>query len=89
MRETTQAYKTGFNFGAVSFTEPVDGEFQVNFVGPSGNVSKMFPESLFKNLQRWLKGEHIQNAFPTLTPGERELFITGIDEKLWDEMFRE
>jgi len=34
----------------------------------------------------WQGGELIQNALPELTPGERELLISGICEKCFDEI---
>jgi len=37
---------------------------------------------------RWNKGELVQNAFPYLTPNEREIIISGICPKCWDETFR-
>ena len=33
------------------------------------------------------QGEYIQDAFPTLTPGEREQLITGIHSECWDKEF--
>lgn len=38
---------------------------------------------------RWLAGSLIQNAMPYLTPDERELLITGICGKCFDEIFPE
>jgi hypothetical protein len=35
----------------------------------------------------WKAGEKVQHAFPTLTPDERELLMTGIHPKCWEEMF--
>ena len=34
----------------------------------------------------WCGGELAQNAFPYLTPNEREIIISGICPKCWDEM---
>ena len=30
---------------------------------------------------------HIQDAFPELSPAQRELLITGTHEKCWDDLF--
>lgn len=38
-------------------------------------------------VQDWLAGSLIQNAFPQLTSSERELLITGVGEEEWDLMF--
>lgn len=37
----------------------------------------------------YLKGAHAQHAFPMLSPGERELMISGVCEPCWDVMFPE
>ena len=41
------------------------------------------------NLVRWRDGYKIQDAMPDLTPGQRELIISGTCEKCFDEMFKE
>ena len=35
----------------------------------------------------WQQGELIQEAFPELDADQRELLISGICPKCWDEMF--
>jgi uncharacterized OB-fold protein len=37
--------------------------------------------------ERWLKGDLIQNALPTLKAGDREKLITGICPKCWAKIF--
>lgn len=37
----------------------------------------------------WKNGTLIQNAFPQLTPDQREFMMTGITAEEWDEMFGE
>jgi hypothetical protein len=37
-------------------------------------------------LLAWEKGRHIQDAFPELTEGQRELIKTGTHPACWDEM---
>lgn len=34
-------------------------------------------------------GKHVQEAFPWLTPSEREMFLTGICDDCWGVLFRE
>jgi len=41
----------------------------------------------YSEYQAWKDGALIQNAFVSLTAGEREILKTGICEKCWDEMF--
>ena len=36
---------------------------------------------------RWRSGVLIQDAFPYLSAGEREIILTGIDPVEWEEMF--
>jgi hypothetical protein len=38
-------------------------------------------------LRRWQQGELIQNAFPNMTPNERELLVTGTHPACWDKIF--
>jgi hypothetical protein len=37
-------------------------------------------------LAAWRRDTHIQDAFPDMTPDERELLITGTHPKCWDAM---
>jgi hypothetical protein len=39
--------------------------------------------------QAWQNGEVIQKAMPNLTPGEREILISGICERCFDIITRE
>jgi hypothetical protein len=39
------------------------------------------------DINRYLNGELIQNAFPYLSADERELCMTGYDTTTWNEMF--
>lgn len=40
-----------------------------------------------EDFARWRNGEVIQNAMPYLTPGERELLISGTCDKCFHQMF--
>jgi hypothetical protein len=42
-----------------------------------------------EQLSRYMRGALIQEAFPHLTPDEREFILTGITEEEWDEAFLE
>lgn len=37
--------------------------------------------------QRYMSGMHIQDAFPGMPAGERELLITGTHSDCWDALF--
>jgi hypothetical protein len=39
-----------------------------------------------EGLKKWQNGELIQRAFPTMTPDQREVMLTGIHPKCWDKM---
>jgi hypothetical protein len=43
----------------------------------------------FEGYERWLSGELIQRALPDLTINERELLISGLCSKCWDQLFLE
>jgi hypothetical protein len=38
-------------------------------------------------VDRWQGGENIQDVFPDMSVGEREVLITGIHPACWDKMF--
>jgi len=38
---------------------------------------------------KYIKGAHVQNAFPDLSSELREMFISGICPTCWDEMFND
>ena len=40
-------------------------------------------------LYDWENGTPIQDAFPTLTPSQREFLMTGIVQDQWAEMFQD
>ena len=45
-------------------------------------------DKLNRSWYQWTQGEMlIQNAFPYLTPDEREFLITGITKEEWAELF--
>lgn len=37
--------------------------------------------------RKWKAGMHIQDAFPYMTPGQRERLKTGFHSECWDKMF--
>ena len=38
-------------------------------------------------VESWQEGEYIQNAFPDMSDGERELLISGTHSECWDKLF--
>lgn len=40
-----------------------------------------------KKVQRWEDGEHVQDVWPNMSPGEREMLITGTHPDCWDTLF--
>lgn len=40
----------------------------------------------FDGIDRWINGEMIQNTMPELTPADRELFLTGMDDDEWNAL---
>lgn len=49
-----------------------------------GRESEMVLEK--EKVDRYLGGEFVQNVWPELPIAEREMLITGIHGKCWDEM---
>ena len=46
-------------------------------------------EQYEKGLKEYNNGALIQNAFPFLSPNEREFLLTGLPEEEWDDLFGE
>ena len=40
-------------------------------------------------LDAWASGELIQNAFPNLSPDDREFLKTGITAEEWEQLYKE
>lgn len=41
------------------------------------------------DVKKWQRGELIQHAMPYLTPGQREMLISGVCEECFNNMFGE
>lgn len=46
-------------------------------------------EQFNKGVLDYEKGALIQNAFPFLSPGEREFLLTGMNDEEFDNLFKE
>ena len=53
----------------------------------SGKINVMDLDVTKDQFVAWEKGALIQDAFPNLTPDEREFIKTGITPDEWDAMF--
>ena len=51
------------------------------------DIPNLTPDSLIHGTLLYQQGTLIQNAFPRLTPEEREFLLTGTPPEVWDEMF--
>lgn len=40
-----------------------------------------------RDFQQWVAGTVIQEAFPYLSPDEREMLISGTDPQVWDRLY--
>lgn len=67
-------------------------------IAPNGNVGIECPRChkvvslpiTEEELLAWNpKKEFVQDAFPKLTPGQREMLLSGLCEKCWIEIFEE
>lgn len=52
-----------------------------------GTESTVFVEK--EDMDKWDEGALVQNAFPYLTAGEREVLISGVCTPCWDRSFGE
>tara|TARA_B100000497_G_C7248830_1_gene178920 strand:- start:225 stop:431 length:207 start_codon:yes stop_codon:yes gene_type:complete len=55
----------------------------------SGNVNTLDLNITEEQVSDWMGGTLVQNAFPQLTPSEREFIVTGILDSEWNDMFGE
>ena len=53
----------------------------------SGKINVMDLDVTKDQFVAWEKGALIQDAFPNLTPDEREFIKTGVTRDEWDAMF--
>ena len=53
----------------------------------SGIVHEMDLDITLEQIERYNKGELIQNVFTNLSDDEREFLMTGITPDEWDEVF--
>jgi hypothetical protein len=55
----------------------------------SGKVHTMDIPCTDVELARFKQGALVQDAFPSLTPDQREFILTGITPEEWNELFKE
>jgi hypothetical protein len=52
----------------------------------NGEINTIDIDVTDEQVQAYMDGALIQNAFPQLTAGEREFILTGITEECWEAM---
>lgn len=52
----------------------------------NGEINTINIDVTDEQVQAYMDGALIQNAFPQLTAGEREFILTGITEECWEAM---
>jgi hypothetical protein len=55
----------------------------------SGNVNTLDLNITDEQMADWYSGTLVQDAFPQLTPSEREFIITGILDSEWNDVIGE
>lgn len=55
----------------------------------TGNVHTLDINVTQEQLDRWQRGELIQNVMPHLSAADREFLMTGVTKEEWDEAFGE
>lgn len=53
----------------------------------SGKEHTLDLDVTLEEIKKWESGVLAQNAFPRLTPAEREFIISGITPEEWDALF--
>ena len=53
----------------------------------SGKIHSLDLDITEEQVAAWQAGAYIQNAFPNLSPDEREFLKTGITAQEWEAMF--
>lgn len=63
----------------------------MNYLTPPCPVCDKRSTVLLDNeaVKRWKGGAFIQQVFPTMTPGEREVLISGTHPECWNSMFED
>ena len=60
------------------------------FTGAINTIELPMSEEAFQEAHAaWKDGELIQNAFPNLTPAQREFILTGCTEDEWNKLWGE
>lgn len=60
----------------------------VTFKGPCSVTGKSMSVTVNKNdLSKYRDGAYIQDAFPNLSPGDREFLMTGTSDEGWDILY--
>lgn len=67
----------------MSKEEKQEIEIKCKFCGDIHKI-KVYPS----HLETWKNGENIQDALTELNASQRELLISGICPKCWNEMFK-
>jgi len=58
--------------------------------GKTNSMHIAMPMEAFEQAyKRFEEKDHIQHAFPSLSPEEREFILTGVTAEEWDTMFKE
>ena len=52
----------------------------------TGDINTLNIDVTSEQIEAYMDGELIQNAFPNLSAGDREFIKTGITEESWEEM---
>ena len=72
------------------YKETFENGHEYTFSGPCVVTGKPYSVTVKgPDLFRYHRGEYIQNAFPYLSPDDREFLMTGISPEGWKETFRE
>lgn len=63
-------------------------EKKSDFTGQTNSMEIPLSEEEYQeSYSRFISGSFVQDAFPTLTPNQREFILTGTTPEEWDRLF--
>lgn len=77
--------KLNLRWGSVDFDEEKNTISGISIDGMNFTVKNVSKQAI----QKWQNGSMIQNCFPFMNIDDRELLISGLSSKAFDDMFKE
>ena len=76
-------------YKALKDMERVEGGLKCTFHSFMGKETVRVLAITPGQVDQYINGMNLGQAMPSLTAEERELFISGLDQEAWDELFQD